>query len=47
MWGHDHAEQMIRTLERIGFRFLYEKDATDVFRNERLTHVPAEGALDL
>ena len=43
--GHDQAEEMIRTLERIGFRSVHEQDEIHVFRNERLTHVTAEGAL--
>jgi FkbM family methyltransferase len=43
--GHDQAEEMIRTLEQIGFRCLCEQDATYVFRNERLPHMPAEGPL--
>jgi FkbM family methyltransferase len=38
--GHDQAEQMIRTLERIGFERLCEKGATSVFRNVAL--VPSE-----
>jgi FkbM family methyltransferase len=41
--GPDQAEEMIRTLERIGFRCLHEKDATYVFRNERLTRVSGGG----
>jgi len=45
--GARPGREMTRTLERIGFRFLDEKDATCVFRNERLTHVPAEGHLAL
>jgi FkbM family methyltransferase len=44
--GHDQAEEMIRTLQRIGFRCLHEKDATYVFRNERFTHVSGDGPLD-
>lgn len=43
--GRGQAEEMIRTLERIGFRCLHEQEATYVFRNERLTAVPAEGPL--
>jgi FkbM family methyltransferase len=31
--GHDQAEEMIRTLQRIGFERLCEKGATSVFRN--------------
>jgi FkbM family methyltransferase len=31
--GHDRAEEMIRTLERIGFERLCEKGATSLFRN--------------
>jgi FkbM family methyltransferase len=31
--GHNRAEEMIRTLERIGFERLCEKGATSVFRN--------------
>jgi len=43
--GDDQAEEMIRTLERIGFRSLHENNTTYVFRNERFTRVPAEGTL--
>ena len=39
--GHDQAEQMIRTLEQIGFERLCEKGATSVFRNVGL---PADAA---
>jgi FkbM family methyltransferase len=38
--GHEQAAETIRTLERIGFRCLHQKDGTYVFRNDRL-HVGA------
>jgi FkbM family methyltransferase len=42
--GHDQAEEMIRALERIGFRCLHEQEATYVFRNDRLGQLPSEGS---
>lgn len=42
--GHEQCAEMIGTLERIGFRCLHEKDATYVFRNERL-HLETAGTI--
>jgi hypothetical protein len=42
--GHDQGVDTIRTLERIGFRCLHEKDGTYVFRNDRL-RAAAEGTI--
>jgi FkbM family methyltransferase len=37
--GHDRAEEMIRTLEGVGFRCLHEREGTYVFRNESLARL--------
>ncbi len=42
--GNEQGAEIVRTLERIGFRCLHDKDGTYVFRNERL-HVAAEGTV--